>query len=105
MADGKLLDGMTFTRNHLSRHPQTGKKFSGLFVPRWGEVVDFCIKAHSIAPKELNRIGWDVCVDESQLLMIEGNGCPGFGPYRPGNPDCWKLFKRYFNSLERKLPD
>ncbi len=102
MSDGKLLDGMTFTRNHLTKHPQTGVRFSGIMVPRWQEVLDFCIKAHSIAPDGLDRIGWDVCVDESHLLMIEGNGCPGFGPYRRENPDCWKLFKMIFNNWEEE---
>ena len=101
MADGLILDGMTATRNRLSCHPTTGMQFSGKTIPRWNEVVDFCIRAHEIAPEGLDLIGWDVCVDETHLLMIEGNGCPGFSAYRRGNPDGWKLFKQYLNAKER----
>ena len=101
MPDGKLLDGMTMSRNHLTRHPATGVSFTGLTIPRWDEILAFCIRAHEAAPEGLDRIGWDVCVDDAHLLMIEGNDCPGFGAYRKGNPNCWRLFKQYFNEKER----
>ena len=101
MSDGKLLDGMTMTRNRLTSHPVTGVPFSGLTVPRWDEVVDFCVRAHEAAPEGLDRIGWDVCVDETHLLMIEGNAIPGFAPPRRGNPDCWKMFRQYLDAKER----
>ena len=101
MADGLMLDGEQAVRNHLSCHPDSGVRFSGETIPRWGEVVDLCIRAHEIAPEGLDLIGWDVCVDETHLLLIEGNNTPGFGAYRKGNPNGWKLFKEYLNEAEK----
>ena len=105
MSGGKTVDGVTMTRNHLTVHPDNGLKFSGITIPRWKEVLDFCVRAHRKMPDGLNLIGWDVCVDDTQLMLIEGNGDPGFAPYLKGNPNCWKLFKQYFSERERKSAD
>ena len=96
--DGRTIDGVTMTRNHLTRHPQTDIGFSNIGIPRWQDVLSMCIQAHESAPEGLDLIGWDVCVDEHQLLLIEGNECPGFAPYRRGNPNGWRILKRYINS-------
>ena len=105
LSDGRTADGFTMTRNHLAVHPDSGKKISGITIPRWKEVLDFCVRAHRKMPDGLNLIGWDVCVDDTQLMLIEGNGDPGFAPYLKGNPNCWKLFKQYFSERERKSAD
>ena len=87
---GKIGQGMDHAGNTYSSHPENGHKITGLLVPKWNEVLEFCISAHRIAPKGLNWIGWDVCVSEDELYLIEANECPGMSAFFKEEENRWK---------------
>ena len=61
-----------------------GKDPAPVPVPRWEEAVEFCKSAHRYAPDGLNYVGWDVCISDDRLRMIEINEYPGMSqPYSP----------------------
>lgn len=72
-------------------------------IPDWDKVTGFCISAHQHAPEGLRYVGWDVCVSEEGLYMIEGNETPGLQhPYAAvENP--WKKLKGLFDEYEVSL--
>lgn len=57
-------------------HPMTGTPLVGFTVPHWEEVLSVCAEAAALVP-EVGYVGWDVCVRENDVLLIEGNCYPG----------------------------
>ena len=78
--NGKVYSGLSMSGQDCTAHPDTGLPIAGHTIPRWEEVKQFCIDAHAIAPSGLDYIGWDVCICEDELYMIEGNACPSAPP-------------------------
>lgn len=68
-------------------------------VSRWKEAVEFCLSAHRHAPADLGYVGWDVCISDDGLHMIEINDCPGLTqPYSPWeNP--WKKTRKLLDEF------
>ena len=55
-----------------SRHPVTGKRYEGLEIPYWEEIVRVCKEAARLAPF-CRTIGWDVALTPGGPVLIEGN--------------------------------
>ena len=102
---GKLFPGISLYGHECLVHPDTNIKIAGQVIPRWEEVKQFCIDAHRIAPVGLEYIGWDVCVCEDQLYMIEGNAYPSAPPCVE-NQNFWKDICEYFdrNTMLKLIP-
>lgn len=82
-------------------HPMTHKKIVGLSIPNWDKVIKLCEDASREIP-ELGYVGWDVCVGEKKLSLIEGNEFPGHDiyqlpPHREGN---WGLYPKFVEIME-----
>lgn len=87
---GRLWEARDYKGLCYEVHPDTGRKISGMQVPRWQEAVDFVIAAHKAAPEGLILVGWDVCICEEEMYLIEVNCSPGQGCPMPWNRDPWK---------------
>lgn len=57
-------------------HPMTGTKIVGFTIPNWDKVIETVSLAAAKIP-EVAYVGWDVCVRENDVLLIEGNQYPG----------------------------
>ncbi len=69
-------DGITY-----ESHPFTGEKIVGFKIPRWDEVLSTVEKACAVIP-QVAYVGWDVCIRENDILLIEGNAYPGHDIYQ-----------------------
>jgi len=94
---GRIHSGMSLDGKEHSNHPDNGIKIQGLSIPNWEKVRQFCIDAHKIAPEGLDYIGWDVCLCEDKLYMIEGNARP-IASVCVGNMNLWGTICQYFDS-------
>lgn len=57
-------------------HPYTGERIVGFQIPFWKQAVSLCLLAAKEIP-QVGYIGWDVCVTDDTVLLIEGNEYPG----------------------------
>lgn len=101
---GRVYRGISMTGRTTAVHPGSGIRVSGTTVPRWAEVCRFCTDAYLHAPRGLEYIGWDVCVCDDALYMIEGNSNPGAAPALAGQ-NLWKTMRRYLDAHENELYD
>lgn len=62
-------------------HPETKHKIVGVQVPMWDKVVELCETIALVIP-EVGYVGWDICVGEDKLYLIEGNDFPGHDIYQ-----------------------
>ena len=99
---GEILPGMNYEIHNVKTHPDTGLKIAGEKIPEWQNIIDYCKKAHEHAPDSLHWIGWDVCLDEGDMFLIEGNAGPGFPPIENPKENWWGEMKRYLSILEQK---
>ena len=97
---GKIHKGMNYQVFDLERHPDSGVQLYGEVIPRWDEIIDLCKEAHELAPDDLHLIGWDVCLDEDDIILIEANSGPGFPPIEDPHEDWWKDMKNYLSQLD-----
>lgn len=58
------------------KHPQTGAPIVGFTIPCWDAVLKTVDDACRLIP-QVGYVGWDVCVRENDILLIEGNAYPG----------------------------
>ncbi len=73
--DGKLEKWGFYNRGvgtKTDRHPNTEIIFENYKIPLWDEIIDNVKKAHSLF-YGLHSIGWDVCVTNDGIELIEGN--------------------------------
>lgn len=54
------------------RHPNSDIVFEGYIIPGWNEIVDYVKKAHKLF-YGLHSIGWDICLTDEGIMVIEGN--------------------------------
>ena len=59
-----------------SKHPYTNTDIVGFTIPCWDKVLATVDKASRVVP-QIAYVGWDVCVRENDVLLIEGNAYPG----------------------------
>ena len=57
-------------------HPLTNAPITGVQLPMFDEVKEFCRQAATVVPG-IRMVGWDVCITENGPLLIEGNPFPG----------------------------
>lgn len=58
------------------KHPYTGHPIVGFRIPCWDRVLETVDEASRVIP-QVGYVGWDVCVREKDILLIEGNAYPG----------------------------
>ena len=58
------------------KHPYTNADIVGFTIPCWDKVLKTVDKASRVIP-QVGYVGWDVCVREDDILLIEGNAYPG----------------------------
>lgn len=74
---GKCYSGFNILGERVDIHPLSKVHIAGMTIPHWEEIKELCYKAHNILPEELHWIGWDVCLSDDDILLIEGNAGPG----------------------------
>jgi Sugar-transfer associated ATP-grasp len=71
----------------LSSHPETRKRFEGMFVPLWDEVLRQTRRAAMSMP-DFRSVGWDVAVTPDGVRIVEANSRWGTAvvqrPHRTG---------------------
>lgn len=74
MADGRLTAGTIWVGDvgHHDRHPRTGAKITGEYLPGWAEMAELALRAHRAAG-DWSSIGWDVAFTEDGPVLIEAN--------------------------------
>lgn len=105
LQNGAFREGKDEHGSYLFLAPRDIGKNADRKIPRWDEVVSFCISAHEHAPEGLRYVGWDVCVSEEGLYMIEGNGTPGlYFPYSLEGSDLWEQLEKLFDEYDEEDP-
>jgi hypothetical protein len=56
----------------IDKHPNSNITFKNYEIPYWDEIQDTVKNAHRMF-YGLHSIGWDVCITENGILLIEGN--------------------------------
>ena len=71
---GKVGEGFNFGEKRVkhNKHPDTGKKISGITLPYWGKTKNLVVDAANMSPG-LQWVGWDVVCGLDKPFLIEGN--------------------------------
>lgn len=92
-----ITDGYDVFTNVVEVHPNSGMKFKGWQVPRWGELVEIASDLHMSLPIEHKYVGFDFALTPNGWVVVEGNWgnfphqvCVGYG--------IKKEFERLMNS-------
>ena len=96
---GTIIKGNTYRQFDILIHPYSKIPLAGHVINRWKEIIEFVIEAHLRAPEGLRLIGWDVCVNDDNLCLIEGNGGPGFHSLFNPEEDQWKEVQGYLGKV------
>lgn len=99
---GLVMGGTNHTGEEVKKF-HNGQSIQGFTIPRWDDAKEFCICAHSHAPKGLNLIGWDVCISDDYLCMIEGNANPVPTVYFGNNKNQWGFMQNYLDKHTKKM--
>jgi len=94
---GTISEGHTYREFDIVSHPYANIRVAGRVIEQWKEIVGYVTRAHLHAPKGLHLIGWDVCINGNQLLLIEGNAGPGFAGLPDPEEDQWKEIQEYLD--------
>ena len=100
--DGRIGEGMDFMGRRFREHLDSGETITGLQIPRWEEAMAFCISAHEYAPEGAVLVGWDVCISEDGLCLIEVNSFPAMSAPLPWQPDPWGELKKLLQERDRR---
>lgn len=96
---GLVLSGSTFQQFNIENHPDTGIRITGHIIPFWKEIKSFVKRAHLASPPGLRLIGWDVCLSDSEISLIEGNTGPGFPPISSTHDNHWQKLVSYMDAV------
>lgn len=96
---GRLGIGQGRETNAHGKHPDTGVQVDGEVIPDWERVKAFACEAHRHAPEGLRLIGWDICLSDGELSLIEGNRTPGFPELPDKEENQWKQMKAYLKEM------
>ena len=99
IATGQIGVGHGTVTNRYQKHPDTGVQITGQYIPDWQKIKEFVCEAHRLAPDDLRMIGWDVCWNEGELSLIEGNDGPGFPELPDRHENQWKQMKEYLDRV------
>ncbi len=91
---GKVGRGAAkFVMEWVSSHPETGKRFEGMTVPCWNEVLAVSRQVAKSMP-DVRCVGWDVAVTTDGVRIIEGNCSWGTGLIQ--RPHCSGIWEGEF---------
>ena len=81
-----ITDGYDIYTHVVECHPDSGLKFKGWQIPRWGEMVETVSEIHSKCLPHQKYIGFDMALTPNGWVVIEGNWgnmphqvCVGYG--------------------------
>lgn len=97
---GELQKGVDYTRKDIETHPSTGVRVAGYIIPDWNKVLEYTKKLHAMAPKEVNLVGWDICISENKYSLIEGNAGPGFPQELKYSDNTWKKIRKAMSKMQ-----
>ncbi|KPZ51782.1 hypothetical protein AN389_03902 [Pseudoalteromonas sp. P1-7a] len=64
--------GIDYSKNLYTEHPDTHVSFSGLVVPYWEEIINI-VKDAALQFPNLRALGWDIALAEDGPLVLEVN--------------------------------
>jgi glutathione synthase/RimK-type ligase-like ATP-grasp enzyme len=102
---GTLQTGHTFSKFDIVIHPYSKIKIAGHVISRWKEIIAFVTGAHLHAPAGSYLIGWDVCVSDDGLSLIEGNSNPGFPRLPDPDEDMWEEVREYLDLTNARIAE
>lgn len=93
---GEIYDGHSKSDLNVSTHPISKIKVKGMRLPDYELIVKTIKEVHDMSPAGVDIVGWDVCVIDGEVVLIEGNSKPGYTAlYNPEN--ClWQKIKSNF---------
>ncbi|MBT2153198.1 hypothetical protein KKI34_15820 [Pseudoalteromonas tetraodonis] len=65
--------GIDYSKNLYTEHPDTHVSFSGLVVPYWEEIINI-VKDAALQFPNVRSLGWDIALTENGPLILEVNG-------------------------------
>ncbi len=97
---GTIFAGRTHECSDVKEHPISHLQIAGYTISEWDKLREFCQKAHESAPEGLRLIGWDMCLSDGHISLIEGNAGPGFPHITHPSDNQWDRVKQILNELE-----
>ena len=96
LASGELGQAQSFIVSEVmrgfayDRHPGTGGQIAGIRLPRWDDVIELGLRAHTHFGG-FHSIGWDIAITDEGPVLIEGNHDWGvrFSQYQGPTPLGW----------------
>ena len=67
--------------NEFDVHPYTGCNIIGFKIPMYEQIIEQAKKMAFVVP-EVPLVGWDFCVSEKGIDVVEGNEYPGYDIYQ-----------------------
>ncbi len=64
-----------------THHPYTGHEIVGFKVPCFDEIIEQAKKMAMVVP-QIPFVGWDFCLSEKGIDVVEGNEYPGYDIYQ-----------------------
>lgn len=84
-------------------HPMTNEPILWLNIPKWPRIKRFVTELSYVIP-EMGYVGWDICVGETDLYLIEGNEFPGHDIYQlpPHRTDGIGMLPRFKKAMKEE---
>lgn len=93
---GRLYCGHSKHDSEVLVHPHTGIEVADLIIPEYERIIEIIKEVHMMSPEGISLVGWDVCLIDDKVILIEGNSKPGYTVlYDPKN-NLWKKMKKHF---------
>lgn len=83
-------------------HPASGKTVTGIKIPNWQDAVEFCFSAHRHAPEGLVIIGWDLCISDDGMSLVEVNSRACYCQLFKESEDHWGAIKNLLDEADRE---
>lgn len=96
--NGEIYEGHSRDDIGIINHPISGIKVKGMIVPNWELIRKEIRDVHEMSPKGLELVGWDICVVNGKMILIEGNSKPGYTTLYDSNNKLWQKFKKRFGN-------
>lgn len=98
---GFLTGGSSYLGEQIDFLPN-GTPVRSYQIPHWERVKLFAADAHRHASQGIRLIGWDICLSDDELLLIEGNANPAFATRLTGIQKPWRFAKSYLAEWEKE---
>ncbi|WP_029233698.1 sugar-transfer associated ATP-grasp domain-containing protein [Butyrivibrio sp. VCB2006] len=97
--NGLILPGVTYSECGIIRHPSSGVTVAGNIIPNWEKIIEYAIELHRHAPEGARLIGWDICISDNDLLVIEANTGPGFPADVDFTHNTWEKMRKALDAI------